>query len=150
MLLKLPDLRPFMVIDLSGSGGGHCSPYKAPGPDKIPNIVLMKCSDALINHFFYIFRAVFKLKVYHPSWLESITLVLQKIGKTSYDVAKLYCPIGLIDSILKVLLTLCFKHISYLAKKHNLLPLTQFGGCSGHNTMDAMLLVVHKIKTAWR
>jgi hypothetical protein len=127
MLLKLPDLRPFMVIDLSGSGGGHCSPCKAPGPDKIPNIVLMKCSDALINHFFYIFRAVFKLKVYHPSWLESITLVLQKIGKTSYNMVKLYCPIGLINTIIsKVLLTLCSKHISYLAKKHNLLLLLAF------------------------
>jgi hypothetical protein len=55
------------------------SPYKVPGLDKIPNIVLMKCVDALIDHLFFIFRAVLKLKVYHPNWLESITLVLHKI-----------------------------------------------------------------------
>ena len=126
------------------------SPYKAPGPDKIPNIVLMKCVDALIDHLFYIFRAVFKLTVYHPRWLESITLVLRKIGKTSYDVAKSYRPIGLIDTIPKVLSTLCSKHISYLAEKHNLLPPSQFGGRPGRNTTDAMLLMVHKIKDAWR
>ena len=104
------------------------SPYKAPGPDKIPNVVLMKCVKALIDHLFYIFRAVFELLVYQPRWLKSTTLVLHKIGKTAYDVAKLYHPIGLIDTIPKVLSTLCKKHISYLAKKHNLLPPTQFRG----------------------
>ena len=113
------------------------SPYKAPGPDKIPNIVLMKCADMLIDHLFYIFRAVFKLTVYHPRWLESITLVLRKIGKTTYDVAKSYWPIGLIATIPKVLSTLCSKHISYLAEKHNLLLPTQFGGRPGRNTTDA-------------
>jgi hypothetical protein len=93
----------------------------------IPNIVLMKCVDALIDHPFFIFRAVFKLTVYHPRWLKSITLVLRKIGKSSYDVAKSYHPIGLIDTILKVLSTLCSKHISYLSEKHELLLTSQFG-----------------------
>jgi hypothetical protein len=83
------------------------SPYKAPGPDKIPNVVLMKCIDALIGHLFFIFRAVFELKVYHARWLESITLVLRKIGKTSYDVAKSYHLIGLTNTTLKVLSMLC-------------------------------------------
>ena len=126
------------------------SPYKAPGPDKIPNVVLMKCVESLIDHLFFIFRAVFELTVYYPRWRESITLVLRKIGKTTYDVAKSYRPIGLIDTIPKVLSTLCPKHISYLAEKHGLLPPSQFGGQRGRNTTDAMLLMVHKIKDAWR
>jgi hypothetical protein len=108
----------------------------------------MKCSDALIDHLFFIFRAVFNLKVYHLRWLESTTLVLHKIGKTTYDVVKSYCLISLINMIPKVLSTLCSRHISYLANKHNLLPSTQFRGCLGHNTTDTMLLVVHKIKNA--
>ena len=75
------------------------SPYKAPGPDQIPNVVLTKCVDALIDHIFYIYRAVLELKVYHPAWLEILTLVLRKIGKPDYNVAKAYRPIGLIDTI---------------------------------------------------
>jgi hypothetical protein len=126
------------------------SPYKAPGPDKIPNVVLMKCIDTLIDHLFFIFRAVLELKVYHPRWLESITPVLCKIGKTSYDIVKSYQLIGLMNTTPKVLSTLCSKHTSYLAKKRNLLPATQFGGRPGHNTTDAMLLVVHKIKSVWQ
>jgi hypothetical protein len=124
--------------------------YKAPGPDKIPNIVLMKCVDALINHLFFIFRAIFELMVYHPRWLKSITLVLRKIGKSSYDVAKSYRPIGLINTIPKVLSTLCSKHISYLSEKHGLLPSSQFGGRPGRNTSNTIILTVHTIKDAWR
>ena len=101
---------------------GSLSPYKAPGPDQIPNVVLIKCCDTIIDHLFFIFRAVIELNVYHPRWLESTTLVLWKIGKPSYDVAKSYRPIGLLDTIPKVFLMLCAKHISYLAEKHNLLP----------------------------
>ena len=36
-----------------------------------------------------------------------------KIRKTSYNIAKSYCPIGLINTIPKVFLTLCSKHILY-------------------------------------
>jgi len=110
----------------------------------------MKCIEALVDHLFFIFRAVFELKVYHAGWLKSITLVLHKIGKMLYNIAKSYCLIGLINTIPKVLSTLCSKHTSYLAKKHNLLLTTQFGGRPGHNTTDAMLLVVHKIKSVWQ
>ena len=60
--------------------------------------------------------------------------------------AKAYHPIGLMDTILKVFSMLCAKYIPYLAKKHKLLPPTQFGGRPGRNTTDAMLLVTHKIK----
>jgi hypothetical protein len=126
------------------------SPYKVPGPDSIPNVVLTNCADALINHIYYIYRAVFELKVYHHAWLESLTLVLRKIGKTNYDVAKSHRPIGLIDTIPKGLSTLVCRHVSYLIEKHNLLPAAQFGGRPGRNTTDAMLLVVDHIKSAWR
>lgn len=54
------------------------------------------------------------------------------------------------NTIPKVLSMFCSKHTSYLAEKHNLLPASQFGGHPGHNTMDAMLLVAHKIKGAWQ
>ena len=105
--------------------------YKAPGPDGIPNVVLTKCADALIDHIYYIYRAVFELKVYHHAWLKSLTLVLRKIGKTNYDVAKSHRPIGLIDTILKGLSTLVCRHVSYLMEKHNLLPAAQFRGRPG-------------------
>ena len=76
--------------------------------------------------------------------------MLRKVGKTNYNVAKAYQPIGLIDTMPKGFSTLCAKHISYLAEKHNMLPKSQFGGRPGRNTTDAMLLVSHRIKDVWR
>jgi hypothetical protein len=125
------------------------SPYKALGPDKIPNIMLKECVKVLIDHLFFIFRAVFELNVYHPKWLKSTTIILCKPSRAAYDVAKSYHPIRLINTILKVLSMLCSRHILYLAEKHGLLPTAQFGGHPGQNTTDAMLLVIHKIKGAW-
>jgi Reverse transcriptase (RNA-dependent DNA polymerase) len=112
--------------------------------------VLKECVEVLIDHLFFIFRAVFELKVYHPKWLKSTMVVLRKPGKAAYDMAKYYRPIGLINTIPKVLTMLCSRHITYLAERHNMLPASQFSGQPGHNTTDAMLLVVHKIKSMWQ
>jgi hypothetical protein len=85
--------------------------------------------------------------VYHKHWLQSITLVLCKIGKTSYDVTKSYCPIGLLDTLGKLLSTLVAADLSHLAEK---LPSRQFGGRPGRCTTDTMHVVVHKVKDTWR
>jgi hypothetical protein len=125
-------------------------PHKAPGPDGIPNIVLTKCIDALIDHIYFIFRAILELDVYHKRGLHSITLILWKIGKTAYNVAKSYCPISLLDTFGKLLSTLVAADLSHLAEKHNMLPSMQFGGRPGHCTTDAMHVVAHKVKDTWR
>jgi len=55
-------------------------------------------------------------------------LILCKPGKPAYDMAKAYCPIGLLDTIGKLLSTLVATELSYLAEKHTMLPPGQFGG----------------------
>src|ERR1700728_1807247 len=112
-------------------------------------MVLTKCVTTLIDHILYIYRAVFELNIYHPSWLEILTLVLCKMGKTNYSLAKSHQPIGLIDTMPKALSALVCKHVSYLMEKHNILPAAEFGGRPGRNTMDTMLLVVDRIKSTW-
>ena len=44
------------------------SPYKAPGPDGIPNVVLTSCIDTILDHVYYIFRVVFDIGVYYGPW----------------------------------------------------------------------------------
>jgi ribonuclease HI len=125
-------------------------PFKTPGPDGIPNIILIKSIDLLINHLYYIFRAVFDHNVYHELWLTSSTLVLRKPGKPAYDVAKAYRPIGLLDTIGKLLSTMVATDLSHLAEKYSLLPSGQFGGRPSRNTTDALHLLTHSVKDAWR
>ena len=102
--------------------------FKAPGKDGIQNIVLQKCVDTIINHLYYIYRAVLKLGEYPSCWLIILTIVLCKTGKMAYNVAKSYYPIGLLNTLGKLFLMLVAADLSFLTEKHNLLPPTQFGG----------------------
>ena len=69
-------------------------PYKAPGVDGIQNIVLQECTDVLIDNIYFIYWAVFELGSYPLCWLTILTIVLRKAGKSAYNIAKAYHPIG--------------------------------------------------------
>ena len=77
-------------------------------------------------------------------------MALHKPGKAAYNVAKAYCPIGLLEMIGKLFSTLIAADLSYITEKHGLLPPTQFGGRPGRCTTNTMHLVVTKVKDAWR
>jgi hypothetical protein len=78
-------------------------PYKAPGPDGIPNIVLTKCADLLSDRLLYIYMAMFKKQLHYDPWKHFTTVVLRKPGKPRYDIPKAYRPITLLNTMWKVL-----------------------------------------------
>ena len=125
-------------------------PYKAPGPDGIPNIVLMKCSDILTDRLYHIYKAMLERNLHYAPWKTFTTVVLRKPGKPRYDIPKAYHPIALLNTTWKVLAAVVADQITYYSEKYNLLPVTHFGGRPGRSTTDAVHLLVHKIKSAWR
>ena len=64
--------------------------YKAPGPDGIPNIVLMRCADLLADRLLHIYKAMLERNLHYPPWKSFTTVVLCKPGKPRYDVPKAY------------------------------------------------------------
>ncbi|KAG5724052.1 hypothetical protein E4T56_gene4497 [Termitomyces sp. T112] len=118
---------PYFTREHIASAIGGLPPLKAPGPDSIPNIVLKRCAKALLDYLYFIFE----LNVYYLSWLESTTLVLHKPGKPVYNVAKAYKPIGLPNTIGKLLSTLVAANLSHIAKHQEMLLPGQFGSCLG-------------------
>jgi hypothetical protein len=125
-------------------------PYKAPGPDGIPNIILTKCTDILMDRLFYIYKAILDLGVYYDPWKLSTTVVLWKPSKPKYNVPKTYRPIALLNTLSKVLTALMAELMTYYTETHQLLPAHHFGGRPGRTTSDAIHLLVHKIKDSWR
>ena len=103
------------------------SPYKAPGQDRIPNIVLQKSFDDIADYLISIYRAILELGVFFDPWREFTTLVIRKPDKPNYVVPKAYWPIALISTMVKVLTALVAKNISQLVKQHQLLPKNHFG-----------------------
>ncbi|KAF8989450.1 hypothetical protein BDQ17DRAFT_1256839, partial [Cyathus striatus] len=62
--------------------------YKAPGPDGIPNIILQKSANCIIDYLFYIYSAILSNRWYYNGWKEFTTVVIKKPGKPSYQTPK--------------------------------------------------------------
>ena len=124
-------------------------PYKAPGPDGIPNIVLTKNTDILIDRLHPIYAAMLDKNLHYDPWKTFTTVVLRKPGKPHYDVLKAYHPIVLLNTMWKVLTAIVADQITFLTEKYQLLPKNHFGGRPGRTTTDAMHLLTLRIKGAW-
>jgi len=125
-------------------------PYKAPGPNGIPNIVLMRCADLLVDRLLYIYKAMLERNIHYPPWKNFTTVVLRKPGKPRYDVPKAYRPIALLNTMWKVLAAIVADQLTYYNEKYSLLPAHHFGGRPGRSTTDAVHQLVHSIKNSWR
>lgn len=125
-------------------------PYKAPGPDSIPNIVLTKCANILVDRLLPIYRAMTEKSLYYAPWKLSTTVVLRKPGKPRYDTPKAYRPIALLNTLCKVLTAVAAELMTFYTEKYQLLPANHFGGRPGRTTTNAVHMLVHKIKDSWR
>jgi len=125
-------------------------PFKALGPDGIPNVVLSKSADLIVARMLPIYKAMLDKSLMYKLWKEFAMVVLRKPSKPRYDTPKAYRPIALLNTIWKVITAIIANHITYVTKKHQLLPANHFGGCPGRTTTDAMHLLTNKIKAAWR
>jgi hypothetical protein len=113
-------------------------------------VVIQKCADLILDHLYYIFQGTVGRGYYYKPWRESITVILCKPGKPDYSVPKAYQPIALLCTIAKLLTAIIADKMSRLAKNHQLLPKTHFGGRPGRTTTDAIHYLVQKVEEAWR
>ena len=51
-------------------------PYKAPGPDGIPNVILTKCEHLLVERLYHIYIAMFEHNLLYKPWKEFTMVVL--------------------------------------------------------------------------
>jgi hypothetical protein len=124
-------------------------PYKAPGPDGIPNIVLIKSADLIVDRLYKIYTAMIEQGLFYTPWKHFTMVVLRKPGKPKYNVPKAYRPIALLNTMVKVLTAILAELLMYYAEKHSLLPVNHFGGRKGRTATDMIHLLVHSIKDAW-
>jgi len=125
------------------------SPYKGPGPDGIPNIVLQKSAKILAPILLRIYNTILLMEEYPDQWQIFTTVILRKPGKPAYDVPKAYRPIALLNTMGKVLTAIIAEEISNVIEKEGLLPTNHFGGRPGCTTTDTVHLLIHRIKDAW-
>ena len=140
----------FFTREQIGKAVNKLEAYKAPGPNGVPNVVLKKSIDTLINHLYFIFRAIFELDTYPEEWKESTTIVLRKPGKPSYKEPKAYCLIALLNTLGKLFSLIIANDLSHFCETRDVFPSNQFGGRPSRCMSNSMLLLAHKIKDTWR
>lgn len=125
-------------------------PYKAPGPDGIPNVVYKECSSTLTPILGRLYRASLGLRIYPDEWKVSNTIVLRKPGRPDYSVGKSYRPIALLNCISKIMSACIADVLSYESERHAILACKHFGGRPGRMTTDSLHLVTKTVKDEWR
>ena len=125
------------------------SPYKAPGEDGIPNVVIKESLDLIAEYLLEIFQATFTLHTYSNRWQVWDTIILRKPGKPRYDIPKAHQPITLMNTLGKLLSSLVAEDLSFMCEQYALLLDNHFSGRPRQCTTDVMHLLVHKIKDAW-
>ena len=128
---------------------GKLANEKAPGPDMIPNWMLKNCRKTLAKALTDLFNGCLSTG-YHPtSYKESLTIVLRKPQKPSYDTPKSYRPIALLNTIGKLLEKLVANRISTAAERYRLLPDEQMGARPNRSTISAVGLLTEQIHAIW-
>jgi len=86
---------------------------------------------------------------YPTPFKHSTTAVVPKPKKKDYSIPSAFRPIQLLECLGKVLDRIVARRIQYEVAKHNIVPLTQFGGQIHSCTTDAGLSLIQDIHDAW-
>jgi len=124
--------------------------HKAPGPDKIPNIVLQKTVHEIMPLLHNCLLTILTLRYYPKAWCTWMTIMLYKPAWLDYTTPKAYHPIYLYNTMGKVISATMTRILGYIMMCHNLLPQKCFGRLPSCTTTDSLLYLVHDIKNTWR
>ena len=151
----LPDLprfliNPFVPVDVVEGVLKHAAKRKAPGPDRIPNELLVILYQELAPVLAPLFTAAFCQGYFPTLGKKSATVVLRKEGRGDYTIPKSFRPIALENTMSKVLESILADWISTAAEQHHLLPPSQMGARRNRSTLTAIELLDETIRTAWK
>ena len=137
-----------------------CNNLSALGPDKLSwyhlktiinqdeclaNINQDECLANIIN----IANVCFKLGHWPNYFKYSSMIIILKPGKMSYDQAKLFCPIVLLNTLGKLIEKVIAKRLQFTVVNNNFIYPSQLGGLKFKSTMDAGVALTHIICSGW-
>lgn len=106
---------------------------KAPGKDKVPNIILRNLSKTSYNFLSNIFNGCLKLGYFPNRWKVAIVTCIPKPGKDR-TLVESYRPISLLNTVGKLFEKIIKIRIEKFLLDNNILPNEQFGFRSNHST----------------
>ena len=145
-----PHTMPRVSIEKIRRAIQQAAPKKAPGPDRLPNLVLQQTLPLIEKCLHIIFNTYLDIGYCPQHFRRSTTVVLRKPGKDNYIVPKSYRPIVLLNTIDKAMESIVASYISYLVEKYALLPEHHIERRRGRSCDHALYLIHEQVHAAWR
>jgi len=76
-------------------------------------------------------------------------IIIPKPNKLSYDHAKMFCPIVLLNTLGKLIEKVIAKIIQFTVTKNNFIHPCQLGGLKFKSTTDAGVTLIHIVRSGW-
>lgn len=115
-------------------------PYKSPGPDSIPNVLLKKLPFTALSWLTGLINKCIKFSHWPESFKIAKVIPILK-GSKSPSEAQNYRPISLLNSMGKILEKIIHNRIIAFVEEKKLLPSYQFGFRRGHSTIHQAMRI---------
>jgi len=85
-----------------------------------------------------------------PNYFKCLsTIIIPKPNKLSYDQAKMFCPIILLNTLGKLTEKVITERVQFIVAKNNFIHPCQLGGLKHKSTIDAGVALTHIVRSGW-
>lgn len=123
-------------------------PFKAPGSDGIPNVLLKNLPENCLCGLCDTYNAYMRLNFWPTSFKSAKVIPIPKPGKDK-NLAASYRPISLLNTLAKLFEKMIHNRITDFVEEHNILNAEQFGFRPQHSTSHQILRVARHIRNNW-
>ena len=126
-----------------------CNDSLAPGPDKLPwrHLKIIIKQDECLTNIINIANACINLRHWLDYFKCSSMIIIPKPNKLSYNHAKMFCPIVLLNTLGKLIEKVIAKRIQFTVMKNNFIYPCQLGGLKFKSTTDAGVTLMHIVRS---
>ena len=128
-----------------------CNNSFVPGPNKLSwrHLKFIVNQDECLANIINIANACFNPGHWPNYFKYSFTIIIPKPNKMSYDQAKLFCPIILLNTLGKLIEKVIAERLQFTVVNNDFIHLSQLDGLKFKSTMDAGVTLTHIMCSGW-
>ena len=128
-----------------------CSDSSAPGPDKLLwwHLKFITKQDEYLSNIINVANVCINLGHWPDYFKWSSTIIIPKPSKLSYDHAKMFCPIVLLNMLEKLIEKVITERIQFIVMKNNFIHPYQLGGLKFKSTTNARVILTYIMRSRW-
>ena len=128
-----------------------CNNSSAPGPDRLSwqHLKFITKQDECVTNIINIANMCINLGHWPDYFKRSSTIIIPKPNKSSYNHAKMFHPIVLLNTLGKLIEKIITERIQFTVLKNNFIHPCQLGGLKSKSTTDAGVVLTHIVRSGW-